>query len=144
LSVVTAAEREIVEPSVRRFPLGPVIALGGLGCLLMAAPMALAHNNFGWQCPVKELTGLDCPGCGMTRAAAALAHGNFIGAADHNIFFVAMLPILAFGWFTWVRASLQGKPMPLPSAKFLYVTLAFAMVFTVLRNIPGVPFLGSA
>ena len=143
--VMTAAtEAETVEPRVRRFPLGPVVALAAVGCLVMSAPSALAAHNLHWVCPFKALTGLDCPGCGMTRACAALAHGNLLGAADHNLFFVAYLPVLLFGWFVWLRASIQGKPMPLPGKKVLYTTLVLALVFCVVRNIPGVPFLGSA
>jgi hypothetical protein len=99
---------------------------------------------YGVVCPFKALTGLDCPGCGITRACAALAHGHLLQAADHNLLFVALLPVLVFGWLAWVRASVQGKRVPMPSAKFLYVLLVVALLFAVVRNLPGVPFLGSA
>ena len=45
------------------------------------------------KCPVKLLTGLDCPGCGFQRALHASLHANFIEAIHYNLFLLIALPI---------------------------------------------------
>jgi hypothetical protein len=46
-------------------------------------------------CPVKWLTGQDCPTCGVTRALFALLHGHFAEAAALNpISFLVILVVL--------------------------------------------------
>ncbi|MGC7322706.1 DUF2752 domain-containing protein, partial [Mycobacteroides abscessus subsp. massiliense] len=35
-------------------------------------------------CPLKALTGLDCPGCGGLRMAYSLMHGDVLGALRYN------------------------------------------------------------
>jgi hypothetical protein len=46
-------------------------------------------------CPVKWLTGHDCPTCGVTRALFALLHGNVAEAAALNpISFLVVLVVL--------------------------------------------------
>ena len=43
-------------------------------------------------CPVKSLTGYDCPGCGMQRAVVALFKGNLTESIYQ---YPALLPIVA-------------------------------------------------
>ncbi|MBD5358112.1 MAG: DUF2752 domain-containing protein [Bacteroides sp.] len=43
-------------------------------------------GRFFPKCPVKMLTGLQCPACGIQRAAHALLHGDLIGALRQNWF----------------------------------------------------------
>lgn len=133
-----------VAKTTRRFPTAPVLVLAGSIGLVALAPAALAAHTFGYVCPVKALTGLDCPGCGITRACASLAHGDLYHAADHNLLFVAGLPFLMYAWLVWFNASVRGKPTPMPKMRTVYIILAITAVFTIVRNIPGVPFLGSA
>jgi len=46
-------------------------------------------------CPVKWLTGRDCPTCGVTRALHALMHGHLAEAAALNpIAFLVILVVL--------------------------------------------------
>jgi hypothetical protein len=46
-------------------------------------------------CPMRAMTGLDCPGCGLTRSFCALAHGRLIQSVEYHclgpLFFAAML-----------------------------------------------------
>ncbi len=93
-------------------------------------------------CQFHQLTGLNCPGCGMTRAAYALLHGEFLAALHDNALFVFALGALAIrgGWLGWnkLRGRVNGGFFP---AKFLWLLLVVALVFTVLRNLPDFAFL---
>ncbi len=88
-------------------------------------------------CQFHQLTGLNCPGCGMTRAAYALLHGEFLTALQDNALFVFSMVTLALrgSWFGWNKlcGRVNGGFFP---AKFLWLLLVVALVFTVLRNLP--------
>jgi hypothetical protein len=93
------------------------------------------------KCPLKALTGIDCPGCGGLRATHALLHGDIGGAFDHNILAVIMVPAMAYYLTKWVL-HLFGRDLPslrLPywAAWALPISIA---VFTVVRNLPMAPF----
>ena len=106
-------------------------------------------------CPLKAFTGLDCPGCGGLRAVHSLAHGDIVGALGHNVLAVLMyIPAIAIGWLLWVRReSKEPYVHATPSgaaADEVAVTdartrqlwtaaLVIMLLFTVARNIPGVP-----
>ena len=48
-------------------------------------------------CPIRYLTGINCPGCGMTRAYIALWHGNFKAAlANHPLFMLVPFMMSVF------------------------------------------------
>lgn len=50
---------------------------------------------FGYHCPIRYITGIDCPGCGMTRALLALLKGDLAASIAFHPF---LLPsILLFG-----------------------------------------------
>ena len=36
-------------------------------------------------CPIRNLTGIPCPGCGMTRATIELLNGNIAQSLKHNL-----------------------------------------------------------
>ena len=44
------------------------------------------------KCPLRELTGWNCPGCGATRAAHELVHGHIRAALHLNALFVLAIP----------------------------------------------------
>lgn len=52
--------------------------------------------NMIWmpKCPVKMLTGYDCPGCGSQRALHAILNGDFIGAWNFNPALIVSIPII--------------------------------------------------
>ena len=65
---------------IRAIPLG--ISIG-----LSTAVLAFQSNrlvNALPSCPIKALTGKDCPGCGTGRALAELSHLNILNAFDQN------------------------------------------------------------
>jgi len=96
-------------------------------------------------CPFKALTGLDCPGCGSMRGIHDLLHGDVVGALDHNVLLALAIPAAVVAWTAWVRRRWTDRPrvgqLP-PRAVAALIVLIVA--FWILRNVPGVPFLGSA
>ena len=124
---------------------GP-LAVAGLAVGALALTAAIDPNEPGHYplCPTQALTGLDCPGCGSLRAMHALGRGDLGAAADHNLLLVAALPVLAWIWLRWVRRSWLGLPRPEPvSGRWVWALLALVAIYAVVRNVPGVPFLGS-
>ena len=93
-------------------------------------------------CLFHQLTGLNCPGCGGTRAAYALLHGNVALALKDNMLFVLLIPavVLRGVWFAGKKSLGRPAGQFFP-AKFLWVLLAVAVIFTVLRNLPAFAFL---
>ena len=70
-----------------------------VGLLLTAILLLLlwvdpAESVWMPKCPVKLLTGLNCPGCGGQRAAHALLQGNIAGALHYNWFLLYAVPYL--------------------------------------------------
>lgn len=85
-------------------------------------------------CPFRLLTGWNCPGCGGLRMTHDLLHGDLAAAAADNIFLLLGVPALT----AWVVLSrLRGQQVsPL---RLLTVTVAAALVWTVVRNLPDFP-----
>jgi len=112
-----------------------VVAAIGCGVLLRFPPR---QNSFYPKCPIYESLHLLCPGCGATRALAALLHGHFSEAMHLNGFATILLPIAVIGGVRWycrfVRREVDHWPQ-IPRVA-LYSTLAAAMIFTVVRNLP--------
>lgn len=84
--------------------------VGCLGWLWLDDP----HDGMAGlpDCPIKALTGWQCPGCGGLRATWHLMHGDLAGAwADNPAIFV-MLPILGTGFALWASAKARGLPPP--------------------------------
>ena len=107
----------------------------GAGVLLCFPP---AQNGFYPECPIYRSLHLLCPGCGATRSLAALLHGHVSEAIRLNALTTLLLPIAVvygFGWYCrFVRREVDHWPQ-MPRA-VIYATLAAAMMFTVVRNLP--------
>lgn len=142
---------------------GPLLVAGGVAAA--TAYVALVDPNQPGHfplCPLKEMTGLDCPGCGGLRAVHALCHGDLGTALDQNLFVtVLVLPLAVVTWVAWVlriraasrrpgRAPAETAPVTAAAAATAlwrrwapYAFLAAMLAFTVVRNLPGVPYLRS-
>jgi len=92
------------------------------------------------QCPLREVTGFDCPGCGGLRAAHSLLHGDLLGAFDHNVVVTLLLPVLFVVWLRWMLGSLGVQVPRVPTIpKPAWVAFAAAVIaFAVVRNVEGV------
>lgn len=66
-----------------------------------------------FSCPIRNLTGLQCPGCGLTSGSKALIRGDWDVALQSNLF----TPIIALFW----AAVAIGLVLPQPArGKFLH------------------------
>ena len=141
-----------MQPRGRRI-IGPLIVGGGLlGATAYIG--AVDPNSPGHypMCPLKALTGLDCPGCGGLRAVHSIVHGDIAGALNHNLLAVILfIPAIAVWWMLWLRrewrepaAPQAGAPSiaamdPAITRKLWLAAFIVIGIFTVVRNIPGVP-----
>jgi len=117
------------------------VALAGTAVLAVGNP----NTTHVPLCPLRAVTGLDCPLCGSLRAVHSLTRADLGAALDHNLLFTVSVPALVVCWVVWLSRSL-GRPIgadrPLPRlAK--PALLAIALVFAVVRNLPAFAWLGS-
>lgn len=124
-----------------------VAAASLVGAVARIDPATRASWSPG--CPFRTLTGLDCPGCGATRAVYALTQGDLGVALDHNLFAVALLPVLAVVWVLWLLRRIRIGPSaraPVPPAAFSLGVAVAITAFWIARNLPWAPFawLGSS
>ena len=93
-------------------------------------------TGLGIPCVFYEITGLKCPGCGISKMFISLVKLDFVSAFWHNPFLFITGPFLvaylALGEIKYVRTGNNdmGK-----WEIFLWVELALALAYAVLRNI---------
>ncbi len=82
--------------------------------------------------------GFYCPACGGTRALNLLLQGQLLSAWHHNQLFILSLPLIFYGGFHLLRSLVTGYPLTriYISPNWLWLLLATAVLFTLLRNIP--------
>ncbi|MDR1687071.1 MAG: DUF2752 domain-containing protein [Clostridiales bacterium] len=87
------------------------------------------------RCRFYSAFGLYCPSCGSTRSFFALLKGNLAEALRYNVFFV-YLCVLIFAFYIENAAALLGKKLRIVPRKnsFLFISLAFFLLYFVLRN----------
>lgn len=128
-------------PPVARPVAAPLVAGGILlgGCVTLALVDPAGGPPV---CPLRAVTGYDCPGCGGTRAVHQLLNGNLGAALDLNVLAVLALPVILWGLFVSLTAMLRGprwKSISV-SSRWTWVALGAVAVFWVVRNLPVAPF----
>jgi len=118
-----------------------LVAAGGLlacGYVYLNDP---SEPGFYPPCPLKVMTGLDCPLCGSLRATHALLHGDVAAAIDFNAMTVLIvLPVTLALLVAWTVQRWRGKPLRVTVPRWATAALVtLAVVFTVIRNVPGMP-----
>ncbi|WP_380906181.1 DUF2752 domain-containing protein [Sphingobacterium suaedae] len=120
----------------------PWYLLGGMAmCGVVYIYYTFDPSAHGWfpRCPMKALTGLECPGCGSQRAIHALLHGDVRRAFQHNALLLPFIPYLAIGFaFRFIH---EPSPQLLEWRKILFGEYAIKLVglsilaYFILRNI---------
>jgi hypothetical protein len=93
-------------------------------------------------CPVRYLTGWNCPGCGSLRAIHQLLHGNVAAAWALNPLTTVLLPFLTYGLVSSALCEIRGQGLPQPflRAGWIRALGAAIILFGIVRNIPVHPF----
>ena len=69
-----------------------LILVLGVGGAVIYTQFDPTHYAWMPQCPLRLLTGWNCPGCGIQRALHAMLHGHFAEAFSYNYFFMFSIP----------------------------------------------------
>jgi hypothetical protein len=119
----------------------PLATLGGLAAATLALHVRDPHVTHSWGvCPLYALTGLYCPGCGGLRGVNDLTNGHVAQAASSNLLLVVFAPVAIVLLLRWTYASWRGQEVRVvpPVPRWLSTSLILlAVVFTVVRNLPG-------
>jgi hypothetical protein len=116
-----------------------------LGLLAAAGTVAAGigdpnRSNAFPFCPLRLLTGIDCPFCGSLRATHALVHGQVTVAANHNLLFTLSVPFLVVGWVLWMGRALGRRWPRIEAPRWApWALVAVALAFMLVRNIGGTP-----
>lgn len=121
--------------------------LFGTGLLAAVNP----NTNHVPLCPLKAVTGLDCPFCGSLRAVHSLTRADIATAANHNIVFTASVPFLVLAWVWWFAGALGKRPagervsawLTANGSALRWSGAALLLVFAVIRNVPAFGWLAS-
>ena len=91
------------------------------------------------ECPIRALTGLQCPGCGSSRCISAIGGGDFVSALRHNPFMtISLISVAIFGLFGFGSPKNASKLITflLNHQRFVAVALVVTtLLFTILRNL---------
>jgi hypothetical protein len=88
------------------------------------------------RCPVKQLTGLDCPACGGMRMAYDVVHGDARAALHDNPFLLVCAPLLGALLWRGIVAEPDSDAVP---ASLAYGLGLAALAWMAVRNAPGWP-----
>jgi len=89
----------------------------------------LEHNLL--SCPIKQLSGIDCPGCGLQRSLVALIKGDLISSFK---FYPATIPILGLFLFTLIHLKFDFKNGAF-IIKMLYIGATIIIVINYIYKI---------
>lgn len=122
----------------------PVLAAGAVALACAAVAIRNPNHPGSWLvCPFLATSGFYCPGCGTLRATYALLHGDLSLALAQNPLFVCFVPVLIIWWALSLRRAWLNIPKRwLISPKVLAMLPVIFTVYWIVRNIPGVTFLG--
>lgn len=118
---------------------GAVVGTAGIAGYMYLVDPNNPDNAYP-KCPLKALTGVDCPGCGGLRSVHSMLHGDLMGAIHHNILALIIVPLMLYLLVRWVL-SLYGKELPRVRVPYWarWAIPVAVLAFAVVRNIPGQP-----
>lgn len=124
----------------------PLLVLGAAGIPLALVGAVLfffdpCRYHIYPTCLFHETTGLLCAGCGSTRALHELLHGHLATAFRFNPLLIASLPFLVWIGARQTIRKARNQPAALYiKPKWLWLVLGVLIAFTIVRNIPAMPF----
>lgn len=113
--------------------------------VFLAAGLLFAFDpsqvSFYPVCFFHRFTGLLCPGCGSLRAIHHLLHGHWLAAFHLNplLFLVGFLVAGRACWYAVRKRVDPGVRLTVEPA-WLWALVALVALFSVIRNLPGIPF----
>ena len=120
---------------------GPVTGAATVVAATLALRVRDPHVSHSWGvCPLYALTGIYCPGCGGLRGVNDLTHGHLGQAVSSNLLLVLAVPFALVAFGRWTYAAWTGRDLAVVPALPRTVTIGLvllALVFTVVRNLPG-------
>lgn len=102
------------------------------------------QNSFPIQCIFHSITGLWCPGCGGQRAFSLLLHGHILESLRYNIVLPIVLYFAIIGYYSMIGNLFLKEPFSQKlsfSSRATRNFLIFLVIYSILRNIPFVPFI---
>lgn len=141
---------------------GPILGLAAtLGAATFIGLVNPSTSNAYPLCPTQAILGVDCPGCGGLRCIHELMNGNIGAALDQNLVLVFLLPIILIAFAAAIAKRIKGQQtiessyssafvsefkglgISVNQKLLMYILIGIVIVYTVARNLPFVPFLGS-
>jgi hypothetical protein len=125
------------------------IAIVAAAALIAAAALVYLYftgegEGAGIPCMFHQITGFYCSGCGASRALRSILNFDFYQALRYNAIFTICLPLFAvyFGVLSvsYIRFG-KDRVSEKISMKIIYIFVAIALVYGILRNIPAFSFL---
>lgn len=109
----------------------------GAALFMVAYLLFWSYTGIGFFCPVKRLSGLDCPGCGITRALLSLLKLDFAAMLSANLFSPLIVLYAAYVFFYVAIVYIRtGKYEVMPKPAFLGVVFLILFVtWGVIRNL---------
>ena len=89
-------------------------------CLLVLYLVTGNYFDIYIPCPIKELTGLYCPGCGITRMFKSLLELDFYAAFRYNPLLFIMLPFALVLYFDYVVRKDKSFYKKIPEGYLVY------------------------
>ena len=83
------------------------------------------------KCPMKMITGWQCPSCGAQRAIHAFLHGNIYEAIAYNFFFIIAIPFLLITAYA-VFMRKRSNPTVITMKLYNFVTNRFTLLTYVI------------
>ena len=88
-------------------------------------------------CPVRAVTGYDCPGCGTLRGLHALFGGDPVEALDRNVLLAVAIPAALYAYAAWLLRGFGVRLAVIRLRPAVLVAVAAVVgAFTVVRNLP--------
>ena len=105
--------------------------------LLISAAIFCKHYFPNTSCPIKSVTGIECPGCGGTGASEKLLSGDLVGAIHLNALITSgILGLTIFCLWSSIQKIRSGNYVSLPiNLKLGCLLLSIIIVFTIFRNL---------